>query len=148
MFGWKWKNFIGTLAAAAFAAAICFGIAAANICKLSAIDGARTYYLDSSSSQSLQKDELIFQDLFRVRGESVRFTRPDGVSAETLARQTAETLGGEILFTENACGTVSYYGYAPKLGESICLYGKQVNFHIAVGGAECAVGRPIIFGGF
>lgn len=148
MFGWRWKNFIRTLTALAFFSAVCLGVVLPGTCKLSKIDGTRTFYLDSASSQSLQKTELSFCDIFRVRGESVRFSTPHGQSSEQIAKELAERLDGEICFSEAACGTVSYYGYAPNLGEGILLYGKRVNLHIAVGEEECAVGCPIIFGGF
>lgn len=142
------KNFITLTLAVAFALATCFIVKAAHISRLSSIPGERAYYLDSASSQSLIKTELSFADIFRVRGESVCFACTE--EKEAFARALIEEYGGTLLFTEEACGVQSYYAYVPAWGQGVALYGKQVNLHIAVSLEDnrCAVGIPIIFGGF
>ena len=145
----KWlKNFIKLTLALVFSLACFFCVKAANVSRLSFLQGERAYYLDSASSQSLIKTQLTAWDLFRVQGESVCFTLEE--EKENFARSLVESYGGEILFIEEIAGTVSYYAYVPKWGQGIALYGKQVNLHIAVSVDEkqCKVGTPIIFGGF
>ncbi len=145
------QNFIKLSLALIFAIGAFFCVKTAHISKLSFLPGERAYYLDSASSQSLIKRELTAWDLFRVKGESVCFTLTEKKETkEDFARVLVSRYGGEILFTEEVCGTVSYYAYIPKWGKGIALYGKQVNLHIAVSLEDnrCAVGTPIIFGGF
>ena len=141
-------NFIKLTLALAFALTLCFGVKTAHISKLSALQGERAYYLDSASSQSLIKKELTPLEIFRVKGESVCFTLMQ--EKEAFARSLVEDYGGKILFTEGVSGTVSYYAYVPAWGQGITLYGKRINLHIAISEEEgrCAVGTPIIFGGF
>lgn len=146
------KNFFKLTLAVAFSLACVFCVKSAHLSRLSFLQGERAYYLDSASSQSLVKTELTAWDLFRVQGESVCFTIGDEVEAEKEAfvRALVERLGGEIRFAETLDGTVSYYGYIPKWGKGLSLYGKQINLHIAVSDKDnrCKVGTPIIFGGF
>lgn len=142
-------NFIKLSLALAFAIGAFFCVKAAHISKLSFLQGERAYYLDSRSSQSLIKTELAAWDLFRVKGESVCFTiTGEKEEKGNFARSLVGRYGGEILFTEEIDGTVSYYAYIPAWGQGIALYGKQVNLHIAVSADTCKVGTPIIFGGF
>lgn len=147
-------NFIKLSLALIFSLALCFCVKAAHTSKLSFLQGERAYYLDSRSSQSLIKTKLTAWDLFRVKGESVCFTLTEETetteTTEDFARSLVSRYGGEILFKEEIDGTVSYYAYIPAWGQGITLYGKQVNLHIAVSLEDnrCAVGTPIIFGGF
>lgn len=142
-------NFIKLSLALLFSLALCFCVKAAHIPRLSFLSGERTYYLDSASSQSLIKTKLTAWDLFRVKGESVGFALTEETeNTEDFARLLVLRHGGEILFTEEIDGTVSYYAYIPAWGKGIALYGKQVNLHIAVSEKQCKVGTPIIFGGF
>ena len=142
-------NFIKLSLALALALGACFSVKAAHISRLSFLQGERTYYLDSASSQSLIKTQLTARDLFRVKGESVCFTITGGKEEqENFARSLVGRYGGKILFTEEIGGAVSYYAYIPAWGQGIALYGKQVNLHIAVSEENCKVGTPIIFGGF
>lgn len=145
-------NFIKLSLALIFSLALCFCVKAAYTSKLSFLQGERAYYLDSRSSQSLIKTNLTAWDLFRVKGESVCFTLTEETetteTTEDFARSLVSCYGGEILFTEEIDGTVSYYAYIPTWGQGIALYGKQVNLHIAVSSNTCKVGTPIIFGGF
>ena len=151
------QNFIKLSLALIFAIGAFFCVKAAHISKLSFLPGERAYYLDSASSQSLIKTKLTAWDLFRVKGESVSFTlnlteetgeKEETEAKEDFARALVSRYGGEILFKEEVCGTVSYYAYIPTWGQGITLYGKQVNLHIAVSESQCKVGTPIIFGGF
>lgn len=142
-------NFIKLSLALIFSLALCFCVKATHTSKLSFLQGERAYYLDSRSSQSLIKTNLTAWDLFRVKGESVCFTLTEETeTTEDFARSLVSRHGGEILFTEEIDGTVSYYAYIPTWGQGIALYGKQVNLHIAVSEKQCKVGTPIIFGGF
>ena len=142
------RNFIKLSLALVFALALCFFVKTAQISKLSFLPGERAYYLDSASSSSLIKTELAVWDVFRVQGESVCFTLT--AEKENFAHSIVESLGGEILFTEEVCGAISYYAYIPKWGKGISINGKKINLHIAVStdGKACKVGTPIIFGGF
>lgn len=142
-------NFIKLSLALAFVIGASFCVKAAHVSKLSFLQGERTYYLDSASSQSLVKTKLTARDLFRVKGESVCFTiTGEKREQENFARSLVGRYGGEILFTEEIEGAVSYYAYIPAWGQGVALYGKQVNLHIAVSEKQCKVGTPIIFGGF
>ena len=142
------QNFIKLSLALVFSLGCCFCVKTAHVSRLSALQGERTYYLDSLSSQSLIKTKLTVWDLFRVQGESVCFTLTE--EGEGFARSLVENYGGKILFKEEVCGAVSYYAYIPKWGGGIMLNGRKVNLHIAVSkeNSGCKVGTPIIFGGF
>ena len=113
---------------------------------LSKTQGERTFYLDSASSQGLIKTELAFADLFRIRGESVSFLCEQG--NQELVLQIFDSYGAEICFTERVGEITSYYGYAQGLGMPVWVQGFAINLHVAVGESRCAVGTPIIFGGF
>lgn len=142
------KNFIKLVVAVCVALAVCVCVKSAHITPLSALtlQGEHAYYLDATSSQALVKTQLSVWDLCRVRGESVCFTLTE--EAEPFARAIVERYRGEILFIEEACGTLSYYAYVPAWGQGITLYGKRINLHIAISDSLCKVGTPIIFGGF
>lgn len=149
MFFYRLKNGISALLATLFACVFCFCITSGNVCKLSKIEGKRTFYLDSASSQSLRKSVLEFTDFFRVKGESVRFDLHEiSRNVQMLAREIAESYHAEILFVEETGGTLSFYCYTPWLYQGVCVQGKTVNLHIAVSQTQCAVGSPIIFDGF
>ena len=141
------RGFVSLLTALALAIVVGLGVYVTNACRLRAIQGERVFYLDSDTSQGLRKTELELRDYARITGESVHFARGDE-SAEKIAREIADRYGAEILFTEEAAGVVSYYCYTTKWQDGIALCGQTVNLHIAVGEEWCAVGVPIIFGGF
>ena len=101
------------------------------------------YYLDSSSSQGLRKRAITPFDLFRMKGESVILEKEVGDVEAIL-----ELYDAKILFIEEVCDTLSYYCYTEKWSDGITLDGATVNLHIAVNQTQCAVGTPIIFGGF
>lgn len=77
-----------------------------------------------------------------LTGESTVY--PDGDAEEVLLRY-----GGELLFTEEAAGVVSYYCHSDLFGTGVALDGGEVNLHVAVrpDGSIC-VGTPLIFGGY
>lgn len=146
MFAYKLKTFFMAFAALAVSCAFCLCLQLANTCKLSAIDGERTFYLRNASAQALRTQNMSLQDTFYVKGESVRLIlRGDG---EEFAARILQTFRAETLFKEEVCGVVSYYCYAPALGKGVCVNGKNVNLHIAVGEGRAAVGTPMIFDGF
>lgn len=142
-----WRRFFGFLTAVAIAAAVGLGVYVMNACKLRALKGERVFYLDSDSSQGLRKTELALKDFSRITGECVRFEREEGV-AEEIAREIAEKYGAEILFTEEAAGVISFYGYTDAWDCGVVVNGQTVNLHVAVADTQCAVGTPIIFDGF
>ena len=141
------RRFFGFLFALAVAATVCLGIYVMNACKLREIKGERVFYLDSDSSQALRKTELSLKDYARITGESVRFARGEE-NAEEIAREIADKYGAEILFTEEAAGVISFYGYTSAWERGIVVNGQTVNLHIAISDTQCAVGTPIIFDGF
>lgn len=140
------KNCVYTALSATLAACLFFAAQSANACKLSALDGERTFYLDSSSSQSLRKTTLTLREVSRVRGECVRFDFSG--EEQTLVQEILERYEAELLFCERASGSVSYYAYSSALPSGVNLNGYRVNLHIACNAAECAVGTPLIFDGF
>ena len=135
------------LGAIALSSSVLLGIKLANTTAFSDIQGDRTFYLYSDSSQALQTQTLRLDELDNVCGESVRFSVVEG-ERDMLAESIAKRYGARILFQEEACGVTSYYCYAPKLLGGVMLAGEKVNLHIAVGEEQAAVGSPIIFGGF
>ena len=142
------KNWIITVLALALCLLFATFLYAKETVLLSKTQGARTFYLDSASSQSLIKTELALSDLPRVRGESVFFVCEGKDCEKDVAQQIFKKYGGTVTFVEAASGVVSYYGYAADLGKPILLYGQAINLHVAVGENRVAVGTPIIFGGF
>ncbi len=119
-------------------------VGALGITRFPNIEGERTFYLNSSSSQALIKEELSILDFATLKGESIRFSCKDGSIAEKIATE----LGGEILFTERVGEVCSYYCFTPKWSDGVRIEGRFINLHIAVGKGTCVVGTPIIFGGF
>ncbi|MBQ8309373.1 MAG: YwmB family TATA-box binding protein [Clostridia bacterium] len=142
----RFVRFFTLIVSAALAATVCFAVKATNISRLSAFLGERTFYLDSASSQALTKTTLAFSDIFRVRGESVTFSLPK--EEEIFVREVLKEYGAELLATESVCGVTSYYAYVPTWNDGVQIEEKKVNLHIAIEKERCAVGTPIIFGGF
>ena len=142
----RFLQFLKLIVSVVFAAAVCFAVKAANISRLSAFSGERTFYLDSASSQALTKTNLSFSDIFRVRGESVTFSLPK--TEEDFVQELLLSYGAKLIDVESACGVTSYYAFVPAWSEGVEIEGKRVNLHIAIEGERCGVGTPIIFGGF
>lgn len=147
MFFYRLKNFFALLLSVIVALLAFCAVKISAVCKFSALDGARVFYLYSASSQSLQKQSLNFSDLFSVRGESVRFAH-NGRLARELAQEIVNRYNATVCFTEEADGVLSVYAYTQNWNDALTLGGIAVNLHIAVSNTECVVGSPIIFGGF
>lgn len=139
------RFFLLICACAVFCAA-CLGIKAANVCKFRDLEGTRTFYLNSASSQALMKTTLEVRDLDKIEGESVSLVVVE--SGETFVKEVFEKYGAEILIKEEACGIVSYYGYTPAWKENVFVDGKKINLHVSVKNSRAVVGSPIVFGGF
>lgn len=153
------KRFMATLAATLVAVATLLSARCFSVCRLSRLDGERTFYLYSASSQALCKKTLSFTDVFFVQGESVRFlwkkqgfggatTSSVNGSQTALAEEIANYFGAEILFIEKTNGTLSVYCHSGQMQGGVRLQGEWVNLHIALRGQTCAVGTPLIFDGF
>ncbi len=149
MFFWRLKNFLLTMTAVVFALVVFFAVKIGNVCKLQDIEGERTFYLNSSSSQALQVQTLRLSELFSVTGESVCFAVKNSAhTSMELVKSVAEHYDAEILFSESVCGVSSYYAYTPAWKEFVVINGQAVNLQIAIQGSRCVVGTPIVFGGF
>ena len=120
---------------------------ASGLCKLKAIDGTRTFYLYSASSQAMAVSTLTFEQIFSVKGESVRFPL-NGKTPEETVENVLSLYGATLVYKEEISGTTSYYAYTPRFSNKVLLGGKKINLHVAVNAQDCVVGCPIIFGGF
>lgn len=118
-----------------------------KVVKLSDIDGTRTFYLESASSQGLRKNTLSVRDYAKVKGESVTFAL-EGKDGEETVQEILTLYDASVLFTEEACDTRSYYCYTSEWNNEIAVGGYAVNLHIALSKERCTVGTPIIFDGF
>ena len=150
---YRLKNFICVVLAVIFCLFLAVGVKASTITRLSDIEGRRTYFLDSASSQGLRKEGLSVSDLTRVKGECVftEISTYDGgryLTNEEIADKITTQYGAKILFTEEIGGVVSYYAYTPQWRECVYIDGRKVNLHIALRKNCLAVGTPIIFDGF
>ncbi len=151
MFVYRLKKFIRAALALAVALFVCVAVKTANVSKLSALEGERTFFLNSASSQGLMKTELAFSELGKVTGEFVVLAVNKGdryALSEEIARFMAEKFDAKILLQETTADVISYYCYTPRWQENIFVRGYVVNLHIAVSKDRVVVGTPIIFGGF
>lgn len=146
-FYWKTLRAVAVFVCVAFSLCVATVARVSQVCRFSAIEGERTFYLYSASSQAIRKSTLTLRDCLFVKGESVQFFH-GGEDAGAVAERIARAYGATITYTETACGTISYYAYVPNGWESVTLNGARINLHIAVNGEVCAVGTPVIFGGF
>ena len=80
-----------------------------------------------------------------MEGESVVFVCED---REKNLQDILQKYSASVRFEEQAGGSHSYYCYTSKWMDGIQIGGEFVNLHIAFHGDSCAVGTPIIFGGF
>lgn len=120
---------------------------ASNLCKLKDIEGVRTFYLYSASSQAKQVSTLRFEEVFSVKGESVRFDR-NGKTESELVNEFFNKYGATLVYSETLDGVTSYYALTPNFNGGVIVNGNTVNLHVAISETECVVGTPIIFGGF
>ncbi len=145
IFLWKCKNFCRQIMLIVFCMACGLFFSLFSVQKFSMEDGERTYYLDSSSSQGFRTQALLFSDIYRVRGESVKI-RLEEEGAEKILKK----YGATLVYTEEVAGVVSYYAYTPQFSDGVIVAGKKVNLHIAYkeGAREAVLGSPIIFDGY
>lgn len=107
-----------------------------------------TFYAGSQSSNARivlcegGQAARVRRGLGALSGESARYASAEDAFAQV------RRLGGELLFREEAAGTVNYYYRSRRLTGGVSLGGKTVNLHVAVRGAGACVGSPIIFGGY
>ena len=109
------------------------------------VDGERTFYLYSSSSQAAAKESLFIWELFYVQGESVRFACVD---REQTLGEILNKYDAVVCFVESAGESISYYCQTAKWKDGVHVNGALINLHVAFHGDACVVGSPIIFGGF
>lgn len=153
MFIYRLKNCICVALALVFSLFIGVSVKTANVSRLSALEGERSFFLGSASSQAHIKTELRLPDLNKVKGECVSFAL-EGYEggryslSEDIVSAIAETFEAKILFKETCAGVTSYYCYTPRWQDTILIEGQPINLHVAVSNERCAVGAPIIFGGF
>ena len=153
MFFYRLKNFICVSFAVIFCLFFAVGVKAVSVTQLADIEGKRTYFLDSASSQGLRKEVLSISDLTRIKGECV-FTEISAyeggryLSNEEIAVEIATHYEAEILIKEEVDGIISYYAYTPRWQDGLYINGKKINLHIAIREENLAVGTPIIFDGF
>ncbi len=121
---------------------VCLLVWGMGATRLSALNGTRSYYLYSPSSQAKITENPSFWDLKDLQGESVSFASEGDIG------WILQKYDGEVALIEEAGGVTSYYCYTPKWRKGVRVGGKFVNLHIAVGQGRCTVGTPIIFGGF
>ena len=145
MFFWRLKNFISTVVALILALSFLLSVQSLQISRFAGLEGKRSFYLKSPSSQAVVKESLTPWEFFELEGESILFPCTD--REETLLK-ILQNHGAEILFAESAGGSISYYCRTKKWTDGIKIDGVFVNLHVAFNGEFCAVGAPIIFGGF
>ena len=143
---------IFALTLALFISALAFTfLRGAYACKLCAISGERTFYLYTPSSQAVFKRLPSVLELNQIQGESVSFAIEEGKwrgDTDAFAWEIGGYFGASFVFSETACGVTSYYFYADGLYTGVQTQAGLVNLQVAVSGECCAVGSPMIFGGF
>ena len=150
---YRMKRFVCTLLAVLIAVCALVIVKVMHLSRFTALEGERTYFLDSASSQALQKTNLLPLDILRVKGECVAMDISDYVGdryllKEEIAREISGKYQAEIVFMEEVCGVISYYAYTSAWSDGVWLYGQKINLHIAIDGEKLLVGSPIIFGGY
>ena len=145
MFLLRLKNFITVVFALILSLFLLFALTMGRGSRFSALDGKRTFYLYSASSQAVVKEEISPLDLLWVKGECVTLAYTD---KEQTLQEILQLYHAVILFEEEVSGTHSYYCKTQSWGDGTRINGEVVNLHIAFNKEECAVGAPLIFGGF
>jgi hypothetical protein len=145
MFFLRVKNFITTGLAGLLALFTLLFAQGLQVSRFSSMEGERTFYLKSPSSQAKMKESFSPLEMFLIKGESVVFFCEN--REKTLAK-IMEEYAATLLFEECAGGSISYYCFTPKWADGIALNGVFVNLHVAFNGEHCAVGTPLIFGSF
>ena len=146
MFLMRLKNFISTSLALLLTLVLLFFTQSLSLCRFWNIEGKRSFYLQSLSSQAVIKEKILPWELFSLKGESVTFPCED--REQTLA-EILQRYDAKALFKEEGAGdSYSYYCFTKKWTDGVILNGQFVNLHIAFNGERCIVGAPMIFGGF
>ena len=146
MFFYRLKNCIAVWLAFFTVATCLFAVKVASVCRLEDCGGERVFYLDSSSSQGFRKTRLKIYDIFRVKGEIVRFSTSQ--AEEDFLQETLCLYQAEVRFIESCSGITSYYCYAKGLGNGLLLNGEVINLHIVWETEGVVIGTPIIFDGY
>ena len=144
MFFWRLKKAVSVIVTAILAVGIFVCARFVNVTKFGGYAGVRAYYLDSATSQGLQKERLLGLECFRVQGESVYVAGADEEFVDLVLQEYTAT----VLWIEEVCDVVSYYCYTPAWHNGVMINGQKVNLHIALSKEGCALGSPIIFGGY
>ena len=139
------KVFFKTVVSLTLALCLLLFIRGISITRFPLEEGRREFYLRSSSSQAFVKQTLSFDDLFCLKGEKVSFACEN--EKEALA-VLLDRYKAQVLFIEDVGGVRSYYCVSEKWQDGVRLNGVFINLHIAFDGERCALGSPIIFGGF
>ena len=150
---YKIKRCLCVLVSVLFALLSIFCFKALYLSRFSEMEGERTFFLDTASSQGLQQKELSLMDVMRIKGECAEmdisiYAGGRYASSEEIAQEIAQKYHAVIMFQEEVCGVVSYYAYTAAWTDSVSLYGRTINLHIAVGAEKVTVGAPMIFGGY
>ena len=146
MFFYRLKNCIAVWLAFFTVATCLFAVKVASVCKLEDCGGERVFYLASSSSQGFRKTRLKIYEIFRVKGESVRFSTEK--TEKDFLQETLCSYQAEVRFIERGFGATSYYCYAEDLGGGLLLNEEVINLHIVWKEDEAVIGTPIIFDGY
>ena len=77
MFYMRLKNCIGTALALLLALGALLFTQSLQVCRFGDIEGKRSFYMRSPSSQAVVKEELFLWEFFEVEGESVVFVCED-----------------------------------------------------------------------
>ncbi len=142
----KIKSFFLVLFALFTCAIALFATWSMRVSRFWGLEGERCFYLGSASSQAVIKKELSLKDFGKIKGESVVWEIAEG--AEEVVERLLERYNATVLFTEKVDGTTSYYCLTSAWADGVRVGEYLVNLHIAVGKGRCAVGAPMIFGGF
>ena len=145
MFYTKLKNFINTLIALFLFALVFFFAQSLQVRCFASLGGRPSFYLYSASSQAMMKEKIEPWEAFFLKGESVVFPYED---RQKTLEKILRTYEAQICFKEEAGGSTSYYCHTLRWTDGIKINGSFINLHIAFQGEYCAVGTPIIFGGF
>jgi hypothetical protein len=94
------------------------------------------------------RTSLSIGEIFFVTGECVEQEFSSVTVARGYAKTIVERYRAVVLFEEEIDGIQCLYAYAECFGNGVTVYGKRVNLHIAVKNNRCAVGTPMIFGGY
>jgi hypothetical protein len=148
MQAFKGKQFFALCAACLLALIATLSMRLACVCRLRDIDGQRTFYVYAPSSKACVRTSLSIGEIFFVTGECVEQEFSSVTVAKAYAKTIVERYRAVVLFEEEIDGIKCLYAYAEGFGNGVTVYGKRVNLHIAVKNNRCAVGTPMIFGGY